>query len=96
MSMHEEYTKQMTAKLTEWSAQVSELQAKMASATAAQKAQAEAALTKMQQQQKDYQAQLTKVREASEAAFADLKQGAERIAGEYRTAYQQAMSRFAS
>ena len=69
----------MLTTLNEWSTGLGELQAKMAGASAAQKAQIAAALTKLRQQQKDYQAQMAKVRAAGEDAFGDLRRGAERM-----------------
>ena len=93
---HEAYTEQMLTTLNEWSTGFGALQARMAGASAAQKAQIEAALTKLRQQQKNYQAQMAKVRDAGEDAFGDLRRGAERMVGEYRKAYEQAVSQVAS
>ena len=93
---HEAYTVQMLTTLNEWSTGFGELQAKMAGASAAQKAPVAAALTKLRQQQKDYQAQMAKVRDAGEDAFVHLRRGAERMVREYHKAYEQAASHVAS
>jgi hypothetical protein len=92
----EAYTVQMLTTLNEWSAGFGELQAKMAGASAAQKAPVAAALTKLRQQQKDYQAQMAKVRDAGEDAFVHLRRGAERMVREYHKAYERAASHVAS
>jgi hypothetical protein len=96
MTMRDDYTKQMAANLKQWSTQLGELQAKMCDAGAEQKAQVETVVAAMKMQQTAYQEQMKTVRDASDAAFADLREGSERMAEEFATAYARAMGRFAA
>ena len=76
--------------------QLGELQAKAHDAGAEQKAKIDTAVTALKVQQTAYQEQMQKVRDASEAAFADLRKGSERMAEEFGKAYVQAAGRFAA
>jgi DNA-binding protein H-NS len=96
MTIRDEYVDRMTATLKQWSIQLGELQARMRDAGAEQKAQIETAVAALKVQQTAYQEQMKKVRAASDAAFADLRRGAERMAEEFAKAYTQAFGRFAA
>ena len=96
MTARDDYTNQMAANLKQWSTQIGDLQAKMRDAGAEQKAQVETVVAAMKMQQTAYQQQMKTVREASDAAFADLRQGSERMAEEFAKAYAQAAGRFAA
>ncbi len=95
MKTHDEYADQMAATLKQWAAELGALQAKARDAGTEQKAKFESAISALQVQQTAYQDQMGKVRTASEAAFADLRSGSERMAEEFGKAYQQAAGRFA-
>jgi hypothetical protein len=96
MTTRNDYTNQMAATLEQWSTQLGELQAKVRDAGAGQKAQAETAVAALKVQQTAYQEQMKKVRDASEAALADLRRGSERMAEEFAKAYAQAFGQFAT
>ena len=96
MTMRDDYTNQMAANLKQWTTQLGELQAKMRDAGADQKAQLETAVAALKVQQTAYQDQMKKVRDASDAAFADLRTGSERMAQEFAKTYSQAFARFAA
>jgi septal ring factor EnvC (AmiA/AmiB activator) len=96
MTMRDDYTNQMATNLKQWSTQLGELQTKVQHAGAEQKAQLEANLTALKAQQTAYQEQMKKARDASDAAFADIRQGSERMAAEFAKSYAQAFGRFAA
>lgn len=96
MTIRDDYANQMTANLEQWSTQVGELQAKMRDAGAEQKAQLETAVAALKVQQTAYREQIKKVRDANDAALADLRTGSERMAEEFAKAYAQACGRFAA
>jgi hypothetical protein len=96
MVRHDDYARQMATTLEQWSTQLGELQARAQHAGAEQQAQMAKVLAGLQTQQDAYRAQMKKVGEANEAAFADLQAGSERIAAEFATSYAQAASRFAT
>ena len=73
-----------------------EPQAKAHDAGAEQKAKIETAVAALKVQQTAYQEQMKKVRDASEAALADLRRGSERIAEELAKACAQAFGRSAT
>jgi hypothetical protein len=56
----------------------------------------ETAVSALQVQRAAYQEQMKKVRDASDAALADLRRGSERMAEEFAKAYAQAVGRFAA
>ena len=95
MTMRDDYTKQMAANLKQWSTQLGELQTKMRDAGAGQ-AQVDTVVAAMKMQQTAYQEQMKTVRDASDAAFADLRKGSERMAQEFAKAYAQALGQFAA
>ena len=96
MTTRNDYTNEMAATVEKWSTQLGELQAKAHDAGAEQKAKIDTAVTALKVQQTAYQEQMQKVRDASEAAFADLRKGSERMAEEFGKAYVQAAGRFAA
>jgi conjugal transfer/entry exclusion protein len=89
------YSDRMAATLKEWSAQIADLQAKARSAGGEQQAQIGRQVAALQQQRTEYAEQMRKTRDTSEAVFRDMRQGAERMAAEFRKTYVQAASRFA-
>ena len=95
MTMRDDYAKQMAANLKQWSTQLGELQTKMRDAGAGQ-AQVDTVVAAMKMQQTAYQEQMKTVRDASDAAFADLRKGSERMAQEFAKAYAQALGQFAA
>jgi hypothetical protein len=96
MMTRNDYTNQMAATLEQWSTQLGELQAKMRDAGAEQRAQVETAVAALKVRQSAYQEQMKKVRDASDAALADLRRGSERMAEEFAKAYAQAFGQFAT
>ena len=93
MTARDDYTNDMAANLEQWSTQVDELQAKMHDA-GAEKARVETVVAAMKMQQAAYQEQMRTLRDASDAAFADLRKGSERMAEEYTKTYAQVSSQF--
>ena len=96
MTTRDDYANQMAATLKQWSTQLGELQAKLRDAGAEQKAQVETAVAALKVQQTAYQEQMKKVRDANDAALADLRKGSERMVEEFAKAYAQAFGRFAA
>ena len=85
----------MTATLKEWSAQVTDLQAKARTADGVQQAWIGRPVAALRQQRTEYAEQMRKTRDTSEAVFRDMRQSAERMAAEFRKTYVQAAGRFA-
>jgi DNA repair exonuclease SbcCD ATPase subunit len=96
MTIRDDYTNQMAATLKQWATQLSELQAKMRGVGAEQKAQIETAVATLKVQQTAYREQMQKIRAANDAALADMRTGAERMAETFAKAYAQAAGRFAT
>jgi hypothetical protein len=91
------YRARMAATLAGWSAQIVDLQAKARSAGGEQQARIGRQVAAFQRQWTEYAEQaerMAKTRGTSEAAFRDLRQGAERMAAAFRKTYVQAASRF--
>jgi hypothetical protein len=95
MTTRKRYSDRMAATLKEWSAQIADLQAKARSAGGEQQARIGRQVAALQQQRAGYAEQMRKTRDTSEAVFRDMRQGAERMAAEFRKTYVQTASRFA-
>jgi hypothetical protein len=77
----------MAATLKKWSAQIADLQAKARSAGGEQQTRIGRQVADLQQQRTEYAQQMRKTRDTSAAVFRDMRQGAERIAAEFRKTY---------
>ena len=84
MTTRKRYSDRMAATLKAWSAQIADRQANGRK------------VADLQQQRTEYAQQMWKTRDTRAAVFRDMRQGAERMAAEFRKTYMQATSRFAS
>jgi hypothetical protein len=87
MRTRKRYSDRMAATLKKWSAQIADLQAKARSAGGEQQARIGRQVADLQQQRTEYAQQMRKTRDTSAAVFRDMRQGAERIAAEFRKTY---------
>ena len=95
MTTHKRYSDRMAATLKAWSAQIADRQAKARSAGGEQQARIGRQVDTLQRQRTEYAQQMWKTRDTRAAVFRDMRQGAERMAAEFRKTYMQATSRFA-
>jgi hypothetical protein len=77
----------MGATLKAWSAQIADLQAKARSAGGEQQARIGRQVDTLQRQRTEYAQQMWKTRDTRAAVFRGMRQGAERIAAEFRKTY---------
>ena len=96
MTTRKRYSDRMATTLKAWSAQIADLQAKARTAGGEQQARIGRQVATLQQQRTEYAQQMWKTRDTRAAVFRDMRQGAERMAAEFRKTYMQATSRFAS
>ena len=87
MTTRKRYSDRMAATLKAWSAQIADRQAKASSAGGEQQARIGRQVANLQQQRTEYAQQMWKTRDTRAAVFRGMRQGAERIAAEFRRTY---------
>jgi predicted nuclease with TOPRIM domain len=88
------YIEKMKAKMDEWDADLEKLQATTQSAQADMKVQYEEQMARLRQQQDEAREMLSKMTEASEAAWEDMRKGMEAAWTATNQAFIDAFSRF--
>lgn len=94
MSNHDAYVKKIKAKLDEWSADISKLEAKADGAQADLEIDYKDKISKIKQQRKDVLAKLNELQSASGNAWEDTKTGIENSYKSLDKALSSALSRF--
>ena len=87
MTTRKRYSNRMAATLKAWSAQIADRRAKARSAGGEQQARIGRQVAALQQQRTEYAQQMWKTRDTRAAVFRGMRQGAERIAAEFRRTY---------
>ena len=87
MTTRKRYSDRMAATLKAWSAQIADLQAKAGSAGGEQQARIGRRVDTLQRQRTEYAQQMWKTRDTRAAVFRGMRQGAERIAAEFRKTF---------
>ena len=87
MTTRKRYSNRMAATLKAWSAQIADRRAKARGAGGEQQARIGRQVAALQQQRTEYAQQMWKTRDTRAAVFRGMRQGAERIAAEFRRTY---------
>ena len=94
MSMKEAYEKKLQAQLDEWNAEIDKLKAKAANAEADVQIEYHKQIGELHSLQKSANGKLSKLKEASDDAWEDLKFGVESACDSLGSAIKSAVSRF--
>jgi len=95
MATREDYVKQLSARLERWKEEIRSLEARIRGAKdAGEKARHERDLEEVRDKERQARRRLDEVKAASEEAWQDLRQGAERVWKSVDDALHKARSRF--
>ena len=94
MSTRDAYVAKMKAVLDEWSAELSKLEARAASAEADAKLRFQKQIEALREQREEARAKLRELESASDAAWRDMQRGAEAAWSSMNQAWRDAMKRF--
>ena len=94
MSIRDEYVEKMKAQLDQWNAELQKLEAKTAEAQADAKIKMERELAELRQRRDEAQQKFLELQKASDEAWQDMMQGAERMWTAMNEAVHKAWSRF--
>lgn len=91
-----EFIENLTTKLKEWDAELDKLEIKAEKAKVDAKADYQREIEKLREQRQEAKAKLEQVKEASGAAWSELKTGTEEAFGTFKKSVQDALSKFKS
>ena len=94
MSNRDAYVEKYKAKLDEWNAEIAKLEAKAEQAGADAKVQYQQEVDKLNARLKEARKNMEEIQAANEAAFKDLKSGAEKMWKSFEDSIQKAWSRY--
>ena len=94
MTTREAYLEKLKAQLDEWNKDLDGLDRETSKADAKTKIKYEEQIKELRQNVEEAQQTLTKIRDASENTWEDLKQGAETIWDMYKNSFKKAKSEF--
>ena len=93
-SQRKAYEEKLEAQLKEWSAQIALLKAKADNAKAGAKIDFYKTIDALQHKEEEARTKLKEMKTSGDAAWEDLKKGAEKAWAEIKTAFSDATSRF--
>lgn len=94
MTERNEFVERLKARIDEWNAEISKMEAQARKARADSQAQYEENLQKLRRQRDEARDKITELQQASDAAWDDVRKGAEEMWADMEETFRKAWSRF--